>query len=150
MLAVTLGEILKYVETFEELLKNFYAKLSEESTHEGVRLLTNYMSRHSHRINELLEQLPPDSKKTICSAPIPYMPEIPGESIIKQFHLPSDPTGAEVLDAAINFDECLLKMYHSTADQPVSQEIKDFFDCLIRDIETDEIQLKKIKAMNYF
>jgi hypothetical protein len=41
-------------------------------------------------------------------------------------------------------------MYHSTADQPVSQEIKDFFDCLIRDIETDEIQLKKIKAMNYF
>jgi hypothetical protein len=150
MRAITLGEILEHVETFEENLKDFYTHLSQETTHEGVRLLTDYMSRHSHRIHELLEKISFDRKKVICSTPIPYKPELPDKSNIKQVHLPDDPTANDVLDAAIRFDDCLVNMYHSVADQPVSQEIKDFFDCLIRDIETDEIQLKKIKAMNYF
>ncbi|MHC4987010.1 MAG: hypothetical protein ACYTFX_00745 [Planctomycetota bacterium] len=50
MAAITLGEILKHVEEFEDVLQNFYSKLSQKTTHEGVRLLTEYMSRHSHRI----------------------------------------------------------------------------------------------------
>ncbi len=150
MLAITLGEILGHVEHFEQLLEDYYANLSHKTTHEGVRLLTDYMSRHSLRIHELLEKVPLDTRKVICSTPIPYMPELPGKNSIKQVHLPADPTAGEVLDAAIQFDDCLVKMYRSVADQPVSQDIKDFFDYLIRDIETDEIQLKKIKAMDYF
>jgi hypothetical protein len=54
MLAITLGEILGHVEEFEGNLKDFYAKLSTKTTHEGVRLLTDYMSRHSFRIHNLL------------------------------------------------------------------------------------------------
>jgi len=150
MLAITLGEIMGHVERFEQLLGDYYAKLCRDTTREGVRLLTDYMSRHSLRIHELLEKVPSDTRKGICSTPIPYMPELPGESSINQINLPADPSANEVLDAAIQFDDCLVKMYHSVADQPVSQDIKNFFDCLIRDVETDEIQLKKIKAMDYF
>jgi hypothetical protein len=64
--------------------------------------------------------------------------------------LPPDPVAGEVLDAAVSFDECLVQMYHSAAEQPVSQDIKDFFESLIRNMEQDEIELKKIKAMDYF
>ena len=150
MLAITLGEILGHVEHFEQLLGDDYANLSRKTTHEGVRLLTDYMNRHSLRIHELLEKVPLDARKVIFSTPIPYMPELPGKNSINQVNLPVDPTAGEVLDAAIQFDNCLVKMYHSVADQPVSQDIKDFFDYLIRYMETDEIQLKKIKAMDYF
>ena len=150
MLAITLCEILGHVEHFEQLLGDYYANLSRKTTHEGVRLLTDYMSRHSLRIHELLEKVPVDTRKVICSTPIPYMPELPGKNSLKQVHLPADTTANEVLDAAIQFDDCLLKMYHSVADQPVSQEIKDFFEYQIHDMETDEIQLKKIKAIDYF
>jgi hypothetical protein len=150
MLAITLGEILGHVEEFEGNLKDFYAKLSTKTTHEGVRLLTDYMSRHSFRIHNLLEKVPLETRKAICSTPLPYMPEMPGKNSIKQVHLPADPTAAEVLDAAVRFDDCLVKMYHSVADQPVSQDIKDFFESLIRNLEKDEVELKKIKAMDYF
>jgi hypothetical protein len=150
MLAVTLGEILGHVEHFEQLLGDYYANLSRKTTHEGVRLLTDYMSRHSLRIHELLEKVPVDTRKVICSTPIPYMPELPGKNSLKQVHLPADPAANEVLDAAIQFDDCLVKMYHSVADQPVSQDIKDFFESLIRNLEKDEVELKKIKAMDYF
>ncbi|MHC5142149.1 MAG: hypothetical protein ACYSOY_00945 [Planctomycetota bacterium] len=97
-----------------------------------------------------MQTCPVDTKKVICSTPIPYMPELPGKNSIKQAHLPADPTASEVLDAAIEFDDCLVKMYHSVADQPVSQDIKDFFESLIRNLEKDEVELKKIKAMDYF
>ena len=150
MLAITLGEILGHVEHFEQLLADYYRNLSRKTTHEGVRLLTDYMSRHSLRIHELLERVPVDARKVICSTPIPYMPQLPGKNNIKQVNLPADPTASEVLDAAIQFDDCLVKMYQSVANQPVSQDIKDFFEGLIRNIENDEVELKKIKAMHYF
>ena len=150
MAAITLGEILEHVEEFEEILRDFYAKLSEKTTHEGVRLLTEYMSRHSLHIHELLKELNPSRKKTICSTPLPYTPHFPGKHCVDLVKLPADPTAIEVLDAAVSFDECLVQMYHSVADQPVSQDIKDFFESLIRNLEKDEVELKKIKAMDYF
>lgn len=150
MLAITLDQILTHVEHFEQLLKSFYAKLSEETTHEGVRLLADYMSRHSLRIHELLNKLPLDKRDTICSTPIPYMPELPDQEDIKLIKLSADPSAGEILDAAVRLDDCLVKMYQSVAEQPVCQEIKEFFEYLIGDLEMDEIQLKKIKAMNYF
>ncbi|MHC4881725.1 MAG: hypothetical protein ACYTEN_05255 [Planctomycetota bacterium] len=150
MAAITLGEILKHVEEFEDVLQNFYSKLSQKTTHEGVRLLTEYMSRHSHRIHEFLASIPPERKKTICTTPLPIKPHFPGKHCTELAKLPPDPVAGEVLDAAVSFDECLVQMYHSAAEQPVSQDIKDFFESLIRNMEQDEIELKKIKAMDYF
>ncbi|MHC4231498.1 MAG: hypothetical protein ACYSTW_02710, partial [Planctomycetota bacterium] len=103
MRAITLGEILGHVERFEQSLGDYYANLCRKTTHEGVRLLTDYMSRHSLRIHELLEKVPADTRKVLYSTPIPYMPELPGENNIKQAHLPANPTASEVLDAAIQF-----------------------------------------------
>jgi hypothetical protein len=150
MAAITLGEILKHAEDFETMLGNFYARLSQKTSHEGVRLLTEYMSRHTHHIHKLLEDLSPNRKKKLCSTPLPLKPHFPGKDNIDLAHLSEDPTASDVLDAAIGFDEELVQMYHSIADQPVSQDIKDFFEALVRSLERDEIELKKIKAMNYF
>ena len=71
MLAITLGEILEHVERFEQSLGDYYSNLSRDTTHEGVRLLTDYMSRHNLRIRELLEKVPLDKRKVICSTPFP-------------------------------------------------------------------------------
>ncbi len=150
MAAITLGEILEHAEAFEELLGNLYQRLSQTSTHEGVRLLTEYMSRHTRHIHTLLEDLSADRKKVLCSTPLPLKPHFPGKHNIDLAHLPDDPTAAELLDAAIGFDEQLVQMYHSVADQPVSQDIQDFFEALVRSLQRDEVELKKIKAMNYF
>ena len=37
---VTIAEVLERMEEFERMLTEFYAKLSQQSTREGVRLLT--------------------------------------------------------------------------------------------------------------
>ena len=150
MRAVTIGQILDHVEKFEAMQADFYRRLSEENPHEGVRLLTEYMSRHSSHIKELLGDMPPEDKAHILKVPVSYEPHIPDCHCFEKIDLPADANAAQVLDAAVLLDECLMQLYRQVAQQPVDQQIKDMFEALMRILEKDEVQLKKIKAMDYF
>ena len=55
MAVITIEDVLKHAERFEQMLADYYADLSKHSCREGVRLLTNYMSRHRKRIADALE-----------------------------------------------------------------------------------------------
>lgn len=150
MQAITIGQILDHVEKFESMLAEFYRKHSEKNPHEGVRLLTEYMSRHSCRMRELLSTLPPEKITHILKVPLSYEPQIPDCHCFDVIDLPADADAAHLLDAAVLLDECLMQLYCQVARQPVERQIKELFEELIQVLEQDEIQLKKMKAMNYF
>lgn len=150
MLAVTIGRVLDHVEKFEDLLAQFYKTISEKNSHEGVRLLTEYMSRHSHHIKDLLNDLPAETKAHILKVPLSYEPHMPGCDCFETIDLPTDADADHVLDAAVLLDECLMQLYRQVVRQPVEQQIKEVFEELIQVLEQDEIELKKIKAMDYF
>ena len=150
---VTIAEVLGHVEEFERMLAEFYANLSHQTTREGVRLLTDYMSRHRLRTHIALFKLPVERVEEIyriCHTPLRYEPQGADKHCFEGIKLPRDATAAEVLDAAIEFDECLIRFYRQVVQQAVVQEIKELFGSLIRREQDDEIQLKKIKAMDYF
>ena len=153
---VTIAEVLRHVEEFERMLAEFYAKLSQQSTREGVRLLTDYMSRHRRRTHIALFKLPVEKAEEIyriCHTPLQYDPHDPHAidyTCFEGVELSPDATTAEVLDAAIEFDECLVRFYRQVVQQPVDQKIKALFESLIHREQEDEIELKKIKAMDYF
>lgn len=150
MRAIMISQVLEHVEKFEDMLTEFYKKFSEESSHEGVRLLTEYMSRHSHHLKELLGEYPTEELNHILATPLPYEPHVPGCHCFEKIDLPPDPEASDVLDAAVLLDECLMQLYRQVVDKPVDQRIKELFRELIVITERDEVQLKKIKAMNYF
>jgi hypothetical protein len=150
---VTIAEVLRHVEEFERMLVEFYAKLSLQTTREGVRLLTDYMSRHRLRTHIALFKLPVKSVERIhriCNSPLRYEPRGADSHCFEGIELPPDATAAEVLDIAIKFDECLIQFYRQVVQQPVDHEIKQLFESLIQREQDDEIELKKIKAMDYF
>lgn len=150
MLAVTIGQVLEHVEQFEDLLAQFYKRISEDSPHDGVRLLTEYMSRHSHHIKDLLNDLSPEIRAHLLKVPLSYEPHVPDCHCFETLDLPVDADAQHVLDAAVLLDECLVSLYRQVARQPVERQVQDFFEQLIQVLEQDEIQLKKIKATNYF
>ena len=150
---VTIAEVLRHVEKFEDMLADFYEKLSHDTTHEGVRLLTDYMSRHRQRTHKLLFELPVDNVeqiRRICHTRLRYEPQGLGHHCFDGVELSADASAEEVLDTAIKFDECLVQFYRQVLQRPVSQEIKTLFENLIQWEQQDEIELKKIKAMHYF
>jgi hypothetical protein len=150
---VTIADVLRRVEEFEKMLTDFYEKLSHQATREGVRLLADYMSRHRRRAHVALFKLPVkrvEQIHRICHTPLQYEPHGVECRYFKGIELSPDATAAEVLDTAIKFDECLVKFYRQVVQQPVDQDVKQLFESLIQQEEGDEIELKKIKAMDYF
>ena len=153
MAIITIAEVLERVKYFERRLAEFYAKLSLETTREGVRLLSDYMSRHRQRTHIALLELPIDEAEEItriCNTSLRYEPQGLGKCCFDGIELGPDASAAEVLDVAIKFDECLIRFYKQVSQQHVSQHIKELFESLARKELSDEIELKKIKTMNYF
>ena len=150
MAVVTIAQVLACAEDFERMLAEFYANTSHQSTKEGVRLLADYMGRHRVRTHEALSKLPLKNLNRIYKTPLRYEPHAANCHCFEGVELGPEATSAEVLDAAIRFDECLVQLYRQVVRQPVDREINELFESLIRMEQDDEIQLKKIKAMDYF
>jgi hypothetical protein len=147
---VTVLQVLKRATDFEKLLADYYANVATKTVREGVRLLSDYMSRHQNRIAEALDKLPPDRLHHVQNCPLRYEPQAADCRCLTRMGLPPDAKAAQVLDVAIVFDECLIQLYRQVVQQPVEEEVKELFESLIRMEETDEVRLKKIKAMDYF
>ncbi len=151
MAVIAVGDVLKRASDFECMLTEYYLKLAEQTTREGVRLLTDYMGRHRRRLSEALERFPSDEYRRICALPIRYEPGAAlEEGCFETRELPPDATAAQVLDIAVELDECLLELYRHVLRQEIDPDVKDLFESLVRTEERDEIRLKKIKAMDYF
>lgn len=150
MAVVTVQDILDRAQQFEQLLADYYANVSKHADREGVRLLTDYMSRHRERILAALEKLSAERIHRICSAPLRYEPQAADCRCFEGMDLSKDATAGQVLDAAVTFDECLVSLYRQVLQQPVDQEVTALVGGFLRAEQRDEIELKKIKAMDYF
>ena len=150
MRATSIAEIIEYAEKFEQDLVRFYQGISNNTSHEGARMVTDYIARHTSHVNEMLSDLTEKERQHICSIPLSYEPSIPGKQCFELIELPDDATADDVLEVAISFDECLLQMYRCVARQDSERDVKEFFEELILTLEKDEVGLKKIKAENYF
>ncbi len=150
---VTIAELLRHVEEFEDMLADFYSKLSHETNREGVRMLCDYISRHRQRTHKALFELQVDDTermRRICNTPLRYKPDDLNCDFFAEVKITPDVTGEEVLEIAMNFDENLIDFYHQVVQRPVSQEIKTLFENLILWEENDKVTLKRIKSSHYF
>jgi hypothetical protein len=147
MLAITIEEILGHIESFENSLTGLFERIHDETHDEGVRLLTDYIARHRHRTLAELERCSHQEIEHIKKLPLQYQPDIPGEHTIKAVKLSTDASPLEILKAAIEFDECMVKMYKQIASQPLAHEVKDLFESLTTYEMVDEIHLKEIMHM---
>lgn len=150
MAVVTVAEIMLHADAFERLLAEFYEKVSEKTQRDGVRLLTDYMSRHRRRIAEVLAKLSPEQLSRVLTTPLRYDPEVADCRCFDDKELSPDATTSQVLDAAVELDGCLIRLYRQSARQAGDMELRELFESLVRAEWRDQIELKKIKAMDYF
>ena len=150
MAVITIADVLHQAERFEQMLADYYGKLAETTTREGVRLLTDYMSRHRIHIHAALEKFSSERVEHVLESPLRYQPQAADCRCFEQVDLAPDASAQEVLDAAVKLDECLMSLYRQVLQQEVEPEVRDLFESFLHAEERDEIELKKIKAMDYF
>ncbi|MDD5458018.1 MAG: hypothetical protein PHF37_01295 [Phycisphaerae bacterium] len=150
MAIITVAQVLACAEEFERMLSEFYTKISHETTREGVRLLSDYMSRHRQRTHHALAKMQAETINRIYKTPLRYEPNAADIHCFEGIDLSPDAKASQIIDAAVRFDECLIRLYHQVLGQDVDHEVKELFESLIRWEQDDEMELKKIKAMDYF
>ena len=147
----SIGDLLNRASDFEERLVKYYAALRDESNDNGVRLLTYYLSRHRRHLQNALDDLSPTNIENIRKVKIKYDVDFYPENA---FHVldvpPSKLKGKDILEAAIGYDEELVKLYKTMLENPLSTEASVFIETLIRVEEREIVMLKKMIAMDYF
>ena len=148
---VDFADLLDRAQEFEDKLGRYYATLRDQSQDNGVRLLTYYLSRHRRHLQEALENVEAAELVRIRSIKLKYDVEF---HPAKDFHIMSLPPeqvrGKDVLEAAVEYDATLVKLYKSILNQPLPEEAADLLESIIRIEERDIVMLKKMIAMNYF
>lgn len=151
MAIVSIEQLFERAEAFEQRLEDYYAEVRNESKGDGVRLLTYYLSKHRHHLNEALENFTPEQIAKVKTVKLKYDVEFDVE---KNFHLMKVPavevTGENLLQSAISHDAELITLYKSILEQPLGEEVTIFLESLVRVEERDIVMLKKTLAMNYF
>ncbi len=147
----SIGDLLDRASEFEERLAGYYAAIRDESKDNGARLLTYYLSRHRRHLQQALEDVNPGKKENIRRVKLKYDIDFYPEKV---FHVmetpPCEVKGRELLEAAVGYDEELVRLYRQILEQPLSFEAAVFIETLIRMEEKDIVMLKKMIAMDYF
>ena len=150
MAVITVADALRRAEEFERAVAAFYSQLSVQAEHDGVRLLTGYMSRRRPRVPEKLAVLSRESLDVTSLTPLAYEPCGADCHCLEGMKLPVTGSADEVLDISLNFTECLARFYRQVIRQVSEPAVVELFESLICLEEQDEIELKKIKALHYF
>ncbi len=148
---LTIGEILDSARNFESRLEALYAKIRDNSTDNGVRLLTYYLARHRRHLDETLAGLDAETLRHVQAVEIKFSAPFDALADLRIPGLdPAKVTGDELMEAAIRYDSELVALYRTILSQPLGAEARAVLEALIRMEERDIVMLKKMLAMHYF
>lgn len=147
---ITIRDVLEQVGEFERALSDYYAAVAGGTAREGVRLLAGYMARHRIHLRAALDRMDPDRAARVAAAPLRYRPKAADCTCFEKVSLTPESTAEEVLNAAITLDDCLLLLYRQVLSQEIGPEVRELFASLLKSEERDQVDLKKIKALDYF
>jgi hypothetical protein len=151
MAIVSMKELLDRAGLFEKKLERYYASLRDESTDNGVRLLTYYLSRHRRHLEQALKEFSPEKIDKINNIKLKYDVEFHPERDFQLMTIPPQQVkGRDLLEAAVEYDGKLVGLYKSIVQQPLYEEAQELVQALIRLEERDIVMLKKMIAMDYF
>lgn len=151
MSILAIKDTLELAEEFERRLEAYYADLRDRAENDGVRLLTQYLARHTRRVAKALEDYEAAELRRMECIPVkcniaPFDPK----SIFAGKRLPDTVKAEEVLDQALEFSAHLNSFYQSLMKLPLGSGPRELFECLHGMAVRDGKELSKIKNINYF
>lgn len=128
----TVAEIIDFLETYHQQLKDFYLKHRDTANSERLKMLLDYISRHRKNIQDVFENINKNDRDIILKTWIQFVPL--SETIQPEEAL-TDP-GQDidgVVEQVFELDDNLIRFYRKMIHQGgISEPVKEFFEQLIR------------------
>ncbi len=151
MAIVNIGSLFDEIARYEESAERYYADLRDRASSDGVRLLTYYLSRRKKHLPEALSLLGHHDLQNARQFPILISEDnVPGPAFFEAHRLDDAATGDELLSIAVTFTEIPLALYNKMVEIVPIGTAHGVFRTLSVLEQRAVVELKKIRAMNYF
>jgi len=128
-------------------IKALFDEINEHAELERVKMLLEFLSRHEQHMEESLARFEKDSRRSILEAWLEYSPSLDVDAVMARFPVGDKPSSDEIFQLAMDFDDCLVKLYKEVAEKANDTHTKEVFKNLLRLEEKEKIQVARAAMM---
>lgn len=141
-------QVLGFAKKFHHQLSELYHRISEKSKKERVKILCDYLSRHETNLEIKLNEYEKDLTKEILETWFQFLPDHKKPKCIEEIEFDVNEDVDEIIDLALEMDDCLLNIYKRIAQDTEDYHVKDVFYSLYHMGTRDK--MKFIESTNRF
>lgn len=133
----SIQDVLDHGRAMHRQVADFYRQLDSTSARTRVKLLLDYLVDHEQHLADTLAELGTITDPGILGSWLANAPEPAQFDQILHTPIRQDMTVEEVLEIAMRFDDAMIGMYQSLADNTDNQAVRDLLDNLtdLEDLE---------------
>ncbi len=139
----TAKDVIEQTKFFHRKLADFYDNLSDNVDKERVKILLDYMSRHHENLAAILDEYESGISERILDTWFMFVNKKCDLSPFFSASLNPDMTAQQVIELAVDFDQCLLDTYEGILQNEISDEVRDVFQGLLEMEKNEKIKLAK-------
>ncbi len=136
-------DVLDQARKFHRRLSKFYEELKDDASAEHTRALLDYMSRHENYLDECLKEFKEQVSDNVLDTYMQYGSTASAQVQIDEFEIKPEMTVADVVEAAMHFDACLIKFYREMAAKCSNAKVREVFENLLVMEQHEQIELSK-------
>lgn len=137
----TSGDLLELASQMHDGLAHYYQRLSDGNGKEKVRMLLDYLSRHEQNLAEAAQRYSKEAPDAIRNAwfsqelDFEFVKCIPPAKPVEQMSVD------EVIDLAIQLDDCITDLYQMIAAQSELPAVKEAFSNLVSQERQEKMRM---------
>lgn len=139
----TTQDVLDHARAFHRQVSEFYDQLSQQNQKQRIKMLLDYLSRHEKHLEESLALYEEQVSSGILKTWFQYPPPKETLDICVNMSLEGreDLTVEQVIELALQLDECLVDLYRAMIESADTEEVKAVFQNLLEMEKQEEIDM---------
>lgn len=135
----TISDIIRHTKAFHKMAADYYMELSENSNKERLKILLNYLAIHEKHLEETFAEYEDVAGTIVIDFWIKY--NSCDDKLYKLQNSKFSPaTYEELIELAIELDECVIKMFKYLRDNAKTEELRNIFNDILK-LEKNESRL---------
>jgi len=134
-------DFLHWARDYHQRLRDFYAKREQEATRPEVCTLLEYMWQHQEILAQVIDEYEKEAPAEVLDSWFKVSPDPKAFRDPETAGFRADMTTGEVVDLALNLDQCLRDMYRVLVRDAESTELREMLENLLAEEEGEEVKL---------
>lgn len=139
-------DFLHWARDYHRRLRDFYSNREREALRPETRALLEYMAQHQDILARVIEEYEKDAPRRVLDAWFKVSPDPKAFKDPETAGFRADMTASEVVELALDLDNCLRDMYRVLIRDATSTELRETLSNLLDEEERQEIRMLRSQA----